>query len=62
MACRNVCTSDRPPAEKPDCAAGCSKVERMLHNILRPSSASLGLIDAQTNLLAGLGSAAMPRL
>lgn len=62
MACRNLCTSDRTPSEKADCAAACSKVERMVHNILHPSAASVGLIDAQASLLASLGSAALPRL
>ncbi|MBI1243966.1 MAG: hypothetical protein GC202_03090 [Alphaproteobacteria bacterium] len=62
MACRNLCTTDRQPSEKLECATACSKVERMVHNILRPSSASVGLIDAQTNMLASLGSSAMPRL
>jgi len=62
MSCPRTCLSDQSATGKSACETSCSKVERMLHNILRPNAVSVGLIDAQANLLTALGSPAMPRL
>lgn len=62
MACPRTCLSDETASEKSACRTSCSKVERMVHNILRPTAVSVGIIDAQASMLAALGSPAMPRL
>ncbi len=62
MTCPRTCMNEETAAEKSACRTSCSKVDRMVHDILRPSTASAGLILAQTNMLAALGTSAMPRL
>ena len=62
MSCPRTCISEATANEKSACHASCSKVDRMVHDILRPSSVSAGLILAQTDMLAALGTPAMPRL
>ncbi|MBL8832438.1 MAG: hypothetical protein JNL71_08610 [Rhodospirillales bacterium] len=62
MSCPRTCLSDQSATGKSACDTSCSKVERMLHNILRPNAVSAGLIDAQIHMLAALGSPSMPRL
>jgi len=62
MSCPRTCLSEATPNEKSACHTSCSKIDRMVHDILRPSSNATSLILAQTDMLAALGSPAMPRL
>ncbi len=62
MSCPRTCISEATENEKSTCRTSCSKVERMVHDILRPSPVSAGLILAQADMLAALGTPAMPRL
>ncbi len=62
MSCPRTCLNDETGTEKSACNTSCSKVERMIHDILRPNAVSVGLIAAQAQMLASLGSPAMPRL
>lgn len=63
MACPRTCQSDiADPAAQAQCASSCSKVERMVHSLLRPAAASRDLLAAHAAMLASLGSAAQPRL
>jgi hypothetical protein len=62
MACTRNCHSDDAESAPQGCGKSCAKIERLLHNIVRPGKASLGLIDAQMRLLGEIGTASLPRL
>jgi len=63
MACPRTCQSDiANPTVQAQCASSCSKVERMVHSLLRPAAASRDLLAAHAEMLASLGTAGLPRL
>ncbi len=62
MTCAQTCHGEQSPTEKAACLTTCSRVERMVHNFLRPDAASLDIVAAQAQMLAALGSRTFPRL
>jgi len=63
MACPRSCQTDiADPAAQARCATSCSKVERMVHSLLRPTAAARDLVAAHAEMLASLGTAGAPRL
>ncbi len=63
MACPRTCQSDiADPTAQAQCATACSKAERMVYSLLRPTAAARDLVAAQAEMLASLGTAGSPRL